>query len=76
MESSVIYMDKQEASKYLQDRGLSVSVKSLDRYITNGKGPKFHKFGRFVRYTLPEIDVWINEKMSPTYQSSCQVPEN
>lgn len=76
MDTTIIYMSKKEVSKYLHDRGLSVSVKSLDRYITNGKGPKFHKFDRQVKYILQEVDVWINEKMSPAYQSSCEVPKD
>lgn len=76
IEEHVLFMDKKQVSKYVTGKGLPLSVKTLDKYITSGGGPVFHKYKKFVRYTLPEVDMWIEQQISAPYQSSSQVPAN
>ena len=37
---------------------LGLSVRTLDRYRCNGKGPAFYKFGGRVRYTPDDLGQW------------------
>lgn len=38
---------------------LAVSVKRLERWRSQNKGPPFTRVGRSVRYALPEVQAWL-----------------
>jgi excisionase family DNA binding protein len=35
-----------------------VSVHTLNKWLVEGKGPKFSKMGRLIRYWRPDVDDW------------------
>jgi len=43
---------------------LAVSTKSLQAWRLYGKGPRFRKIGRAVRYSPTDLEAWINEQPS------------
>lgn len=44
---------------------LNVSVKTTDRWRSEGNGPAFHKItNKRIRYYLPDVDAWLAEKKS------------
>lgn len=40
-------------------RFLALSPHSLECYRAKGTGPAFYKFGKAVRYALPDLEAWI-----------------
>ena len=38
---------------------LSVSVAALRRWRREGRGPKYHKLGRAIRYLLSDVNRWL-----------------
>lgn len=66
------YLTKKQAAEYLTtDIGIPTTVKTLSMYITNGSGPKYHKFSNRVFYTIDAINDWIETKMSHEFTNSC-----
>lgn len=47
------YLDTAEAARYLK-----LAQKTLEKMRSVGGGPQFRKHGRYVRYTIPELDCW------------------
>lgn len=46
------YLTKHEVAEYVSSElGLPLSGKTLSKYISQGGGPKYQKFGRRVVYT-------------------------
>ena len=41
---------------------LDLSPRTLEKYRTLGGGPRFHKFGRAVRYALADLDAWAAKR--------------
>jgi excisionase family DNA binding protein len=39
-----------------------VPKSTLESWATEGKGPRFAKFGRHVRYRLSDVEAWENEQ--------------
>ncbi len=38
---------------------LGLSPRTLERYRVTGEGPKFRKIGRWVRYTVADLNAWL-----------------
>ena len=71
---TLMYLTKKEASSYLTGTlGLPVAVQSLSKYITQGGGPAYQKFGGRVVYTKDALVEWANARLSPVYHSSAEV---
>lgn len=59
------YLNTYEAESYIKNvKGLQITANTLRTLITRGGGPKYHKWGRSVRYTKETIDEWIKSRMS------------
>lgn len=43
-------------------RYLALSPHSLECYRSLGGGPPFYKFGKFVRYAVPDLEAWAAER--------------
>ncbi len=43
-------------------RCLALSPHSLECYRSLGGGPPFYKFGKFVRYSVPDLQAWAAER--------------
>lgn len=50
-------MTRRQAAEYL-----GFAPQTLARYAWLGKGPRFKKLGRLVRYTLEDLEQWIKEE--------------
>jgi predicted DNA-binding transcriptional regulator AlpA len=50
-------MTRRQAAEYL-----GFAPQTLARYAWMGKGPRFKKLGRLVRYTLDDLQAWIKEE--------------
>lgn len=48
---------------------LSIPVRTLAIWRQQGKGPKFYKIGRHVRYSWTDIEAWITENTHVTRES-------
>lgn len=51
------FVDTEAAARYL-----ALSPHSLECYRSLGGGPPFYKFGKFVRYAVPDIHAWASER--------------
>jgi hypothetical protein len=53
-------------------RILGVSVSYLNKARMSGGGPPFHKFGRTVRYQIPEVLTWAESRVRTSTSDSGQ----
>lgn len=51
------FVDTEAAAHYL-----ALSPHSLECYRSLGGGPPFYKFGKFVRYTVADLQIWASER--------------
>ena len=51
------FVDTEAAARYL-----ALSPHSLECYRSLGGGPPFYKFGKFVRYAVPDLESWAAER--------------
>lgn len=51
------FMTPEEAAEYLR-----LSPRTLERYRYMGSGPRFRRFGRKIRYTMWDLDVWADTR--------------
>lgn len=56
------HLTTKDAADYLQ-----ISVRTLERYRSEGTGPKFARFGNRTLYRTEDIDAWLAER---TFRSS------
>lgn len=47
------FVDTEAAARYL-----ALEAHSLECYRSLGGGPIFHKFGKYVRYAVDDLDAW------------------
>ncbi len=47
------FVDTEAAARYL-----ALTPHSLECYRSLGGGPPFYKFGKFVRYAVPDLQAW------------------
>lgn len=64
------YLTPEEASDFLERRGLPVAASTLRKLRCVGGGPKFVKFGRFPRYTAPWLLEFAQGKLSQPMRST------
>lgn len=65
------YLNTYEAEYYINNvKGLQTTANTLRTLVTRGGGPKFHKWGRSVRYTKQTIDEWVAGRMSELKDNS------
>lgn len=53
----ISFVDTEAAARYL-----ALSAHSLECYRSLGGGPPFYKFGKFVRYSVPDLQTWAAER--------------
>lgn len=51
------FVDTEAAARYL-----ALSPHSLECYRSLGGGPPLYKFGKFVRYAVPDLQAWAAER--------------
>lgn len=50
---SIRFVDTEAAARYL-----ALSAHTLECYRSLGGGPAYHKFGKWVRYAVDDLDAW------------------
>lgn len=50
-------------------RSLALSVSTLALWRQTGRGPKYLRFGRTVRYEQAEIDVWVEKLKAQCFET-------
>ena len=64
-------MTRKEAARHIMFQyGIPMSPLTLDKYASQGGGPRFQKFSRRVFYDAREIEVWVKSRLTPFYQST------
>jgi len=59
------YYRTTEASQILNDGlGVPVAPKTLTKLRVTGGGPRFHRFGRNILYTVPDLLEWAKSRLS------------
>lgn len=66
------YRTRREAALYIEERGLKISPKTLQKYATVGGGPIYQIFGNRAVYTDPDLDAWVDAKLSPPRRSTSE----
>jgi hypothetical protein len=68
------YMERAEASEYFKEVwGLNVARATLAKAAVLGNGPRFHKFGRFPKYTPDDCDEYARAKLGPALRSTSEI---
>jgi hypothetical protein len=52
----------QEACVYLAGESEPLKPNTLEIWRLNGKGPRFIKIGKLVRYAQSDLDAWLDSK--------------
>jgi hypothetical protein len=66
------YLDQEQASKYLEEKGLTIAPKTLGKLRVTGGGPAYRKFGRKPVYDPPDLDAWVDHKLGPARHSTSE----
>jgi hypothetical protein len=60
------FITRKEASTYLIQKGLRVSVRSLENFAVRNsglRGPKFFKLDHNCYYRIEDLDEWMKKRM-------------
>jgi hypothetical protein len=57
------FLTNDEAAGFLR-----LSPRTLEKQRVTGGGPRFHKFGRRVMYTIADLEAWANER---SFEKTC-----
>lgn len=66
-------LSTRDAAAYLTDRGLPCAAATLEKLRCVGGGPRFRKFGRYVRYDAADLDTWADSKISDPVSSTSEL---
>lgn len=67
------YLNRAEAAEYVTARGLRITKNTLAKMATTGGGPVYRYFGHRTAYLEPDLESWINERLSSPMRSSSAV---
>jgi hypothetical protein len=67
-------MDETAASAYLAERGVTAAPRTLANWRWAGKGPRFYRAGRFVRYSPEHLDSFASEFVGEPLSSTTANP--
>jgi len=66
------YLTRQEAARYLSERGLRVSRNTLQKFATTGGGPEYSIFGNRALYTPETLECWAEARLSAPRRSTSE----
>ncbi len=58
-----VWLTRAELSKRL-----NVALPTLAQWGSQGKGPRFAKFGRHVRYSMADVIAWEQAQLQPSWR--------
>jgi hypothetical protein len=67
------FRDRREAASYLTERGLKTTFSTLQKLACVGGGPRYRLFGNRAVYTDPDLDAWVEEKLSEPRKSTSAI---
>lgn len=67
------FLSREEAAKYLSERGLKTAKGTLQKWVTTGGGPAYRRFGKRAVYTIDDLNAWAKRKLSAPRLSSSAV---
>lgn len=68
------YLERPEAANYLTEkRGLRISKNTLQKMATVGGGPIYRRFGIRAVYTVSDLNVWADAKLSTPRSSTSEL---
>ena len=62
-------LNTQEASDYLANLGIPITPGTLEVWRCHGKGPRFRRISRMVRYAPKDLDRWCEGQIVETVDS-------
>jgi hypothetical protein len=66
---------RRRAAAYLRETyGVPCSVNYLAKLAVSGEGPPFRYYGRYPMYDEPDLDAYVQSKMSPKVHSTSGLP--
>jgi hypothetical protein len=68
------YLDQDQASAFLAEKGFKVAAKTLSKLRVVGGGPRYRKFGRKPIYAPADLKEWAEEKLSAPLRSTSETP--
>jgi hypothetical protein len=66
------YLDQDQASEYLSEKGLKIAAKTLGKLRVTGGGPAYRKFGRKPIYDPLDLELWVNQKLGAPRRSTSE----
>jgi hypothetical protein len=54
----ICFVDTEAAARYL-----ALEAHTLECYRSLGEGPAYHKFGKYVRYAVEDLDSWAAKSL-------------
>ncbi|MBL8419313.1 MAG: hypothetical protein JNK92_01640 [Dechloromonas sp.] len=65
------FLTRAEAAQYLTEQlGLPTAKTTLQKWVTNGGGPVYRRFGKYAVYAVPDLDTWADGKLTTPRCSS------
>lgn len=64
------FLTRKQAAEYVSGQGLRFAASTLGKLACVGGGPLFRKFGRTPVYLAPDLDAWIQSRLSDPIASS------
>ena len=65
-------LDTRAASKYLEEKGVSRTEKTLRKLRCLGGGPTYRLLNGKPFYTEPGLDAWVEERLSAPMRSTSE----
>lgn len=60
------YLRRPEAAQWFQGQGIAhVTVKHLADLADQGRGPAYHRMGKYVYYAEAALQAWLDETLQP-----------
>ena len=63
-------------AKGIDHKCLRLSRHTLAKLACIGGGPCFHKFGKLPKYTIFDLDTWVDSRLSRRVTSTCDFSQS
>jgi hypothetical protein len=70
------YLTRKQATEYLRENGIIVGDGFLAHEAVTGEGPQFRYSGRHPLYTEPDLDAWIESRLSQPITSRSELRQS
>jgi len=67
------YLTRKEAAEYCRARGLPIAPTTLAKFVSEGGGPPYYRFGRAAVYWPADLDAWITERLGQPRRTTTEL---